>query len=411
MVEKSAYTEAVRSGKYEKPSGLIGKYDNVRRFWEDEVIRIFLSPYLERLMTERDKLRILDLGCGSGDGYEVLNGVKRIKGIGVSEHNLNVITPETLEVYKGIDINPNLIAQAEAIYSRDAKLAFREVNFNNLPSELDEEPPYDLYFANYGTLSHNTDEQTVKLLSSIAQHGRDGSIVLCDWLGRYCYEWQTLWTKDMEQNKTIDYVISYIYSDGEKDGELSSFPLRLLSREEALAIIEESGKQTGVEIEVRELFDRSIFMGRHIDTAQYNPFCRPVRRVLNSLLEPNVRTDLDELAISYVPKEGFPRLNEFYKRLEGCWNALVSWTIELVQHFDAGRESLPIPMDVQEPVLRKAMLEMERTVRDVGELNIADSRANIIEPQLCYGLRELEMRVQEGEGCGHGLVAILELHK
>jgi hypothetical protein len=68
-------------------------------------------------------------------------------------------------------------------------------------------------------------------------------------------------------------------------------------------------------------------------------------------------------------------------------------------------------VDVQESALSKAMLEMERTVRDVGGLNIADPRANIVEPQLCYGLRELEMRVQEGKGCGHGLVAILELHK
>lgn len=414
MIEKSAYDEAVKSGRYEKPSGLIGKYDNVRRFWEDEVMRIFLSPYLERLVARRGKLRVLDLGCGGGDGYELLMGVKRIMGIGVSEHNLNVMTPEMFEIYKGIDINPNLIAQANAIYGENAEIVFEEMDFNNLPSEFKEEPPCDLYLANYGTLSHNTDEQTVRLLSSIAQHGRDGSIIVCDWLGRYSYEWQTLWTNDMEQNKTMDYVISYIYSDEEKDGELSSFPLRLLSREEALTIIEQSRREAEVEIEIKEIFDRSMFMGRHIDTAQYNPHCRPTRRVLNSLLEHSIRTNLEELIINYVPKQGFSELNEFYKRLEKCWNALVRYSIDLVQHLDrgaSGEELTPIPEDIQEPALGKIMPEMERTIRSVQGLNIADSRANIIEPQLCYGLRELEMRIQEGKGCGHGLVAILELHK
>jgi hypothetical protein len=42
---------------------------------------------------------------------------------------------------------------------------------------------------------------------------------------------------------------------------------------------------------------------------------------------------------------------------------------------------------------------------------MGDARANIIEPSLGYALRELEMRLQRGIGCGHGLVAILELER
>ena len=45
-----AYSEAVRSGLYAKKSGLIGKYDNVRRLWEDEVTRHNLRPHLQRLI-------------------------------------------------------------------------------------------------------------------------------------------------------------------------------------------------------------------------------------------------------------------------------------------------------------------------------------------------------------------------
>ncbi len=441
-MEKNAYDEAIGSGRYEPPSGLIGKYDNVRRLWEDEVIGIFLSPYLEQLVVEGNKLRILDLGCGSGDGYDLLMGVKR-QNVTTSEHNVNVINPDLIDTYLGFDINPSLIAQANAIHSGSPGVVFEEMDFNRLPSEFNEEAPYDLYFAAYGTLSHNSDDETVRLLSQIAKHGRDGSIILCDWLGRYSYEWQPLWAKDMEQNKTIDYLISYIYSNGDVgEKEISSFPLRLLSSKETLAIIEESSRDAGVEIEPEELFDRSIFMGRHIDTAQYNPCCKPMRRALNSLLEPNIRTNLEDLTVDYVPKEGFPELNSFYQNLEGCWNALVRYTMELLQHFDAeelrrllgaGGEALDVPSFLRraqsvpasrlestsqtsttvtpEPALKEAMLEMERAVTGASALNIADPRANIIEPQLCYCLRQLEMELQQGEGCGHGLVAILKVHK
>jgi SAM-dependent methyltransferase len=442
MMEKNAYDEAISTGRYEHPSGLIGKYDNVRRLWEDEVTGMLLSPYLESLVAEGNKLRVLDLGCGSGDGYDLLLGIRR-QNVTTSEHCVNVINPDNLDAYLGLDINPSLVAQANAIHNASPGVVFEEMDFNHLPSRFVEEPAYDLYFAGYGTLSHNTDEETVRLLSRIAKHCRDGSIILCDWLGRYCYEWQPLWTKDMEENKTIDYLISYIYADGqESEKEITSFPLRLLSSEETLAIVEESSRAAEVQIEPAELFDRSIFMGRHIDTAQYNPNCKPVRRTLNSLLEPNIRTNLDDLIVEYVPKEGFPELNDFYHNLETCWNDLVRYTMELLPHFDAaelsrslavGGEALDVPSFLRrpervpasslenpsqastavtaEPALKKAMLEMERVVSGASSLDIADPRADIIEPQLCYCLRQLEMDLQRGEGCGHGLVAVLKVHK
>ena len=57
-----AYTEAVKSGLYAKKSGLVGKYDNVRRYWEDEITRIFLRPHLQRLI-ERCEKRALNIPC------------------------------------------------------------------------------------------------------------------------------------------------------------------------------------------------------------------------------------------------------------------------------------------------------------------------------------------------------------
>lgn len=411
MAERAAYDEAAKSGLYEKPTGIRGKYDNVRRFWEDEVLCSFLSPYLERLVAERNKLRILDLGCGSGDGYELLMAVGR-RGVGFSQRDCKILTEELLHFYRGIDINQNLIEQANATYGNRSGVVFDVGDFSELASLLQKDQPYDVYLATYGTFSHNSAEQTVKLLSDIARHGRDGSVILCDWLGRYCYEWQTLWTNDLEQNKTIDYLISYLYSDEAEKARLSSFPLHLVCAPEALAMVREGSKAAGIEIELRQLFDRSILVGRHTDTRQYNCHCQPIRRTVNHLFEPNTRTDLTELLVSYIPRDGFSEQNQFYQGLSQCWNALVTYTMRLLESVDSGgKENLPLATEASPRVLRQAMLEMNKIVRAATELKVADPRASVVEPQLAYRLRQLEIELQQGRGCGHGLVAILELHK
>jgi hypothetical protein len=53
MAEKHAYTQAASTGQYERVSGLNGKYDNVRRFWEDQVTGIFLRPALNDVVEKR----------------------------------------------------------------------------------------------------------------------------------------------------------------------------------------------------------------------------------------------------------------------------------------------------------------------------------------------------------------------
>lgn len=58
------------------------------------------------------------------------------------------------------------------------------------------------------------------------------------------------------------------------------------------------------------------------------------------------------------------------------------------------------------PYPNTAATSKSRACRAAG-----DSRANIIEPQLAYALRRLEMDMQPGWGVGHGLVAVLEINK
>ena len=408
MTEIDAYNEALNSGQYQKPGGLLGKYDNVRRFWEDEQLGLYLRPYLERLIARKKecgkRLRVLDLGCGGGDGFEFLTSINSTNA-SISEHNTKIVEPDTLEFYQGVDINEGLLRQARATYDSRQDVGFVHSDFNDF--DFGTEEPYDLYMANYGTLSHNNDEQTVELLSKIARHSKDGTLIIVDWLGRFAYEWQTLWTRDFRNNQWMDYVISYIHpGSGAKQPELTSFPLRIMGRKEVFHIYHQTKRKTGDSIELHKLADRSSYVGRHIDTAQYNPHCQPLRQRVNSLFEPNVSTDLDKLIIHYVPMEGFAEVNAYYQRLTDWWNYLINYTKALLA------QNTPPKIPAGTPVVvRKALSTMRKVVRVAAGTRIGTPRASLVEPQLGYCLRELEMGLQRGLGCGHGVVAIFEIVK
>lgn len=420
--QMDAYTEAATSGLYAKQSGLVGKYDNVRRLWEDEITRHFLHPHLKRLIKRKQaqmqRLRIMDLGCGSADGYELLAGLRN-RDADLQDFEIALLTPDMLGQYKGIELNEELIAQAQTLYGHNAKLSFEQADFTQGLPLAENEKPFDLYFASYGTCSHhNEDETLIRLLAEIATRTEQHSLIVCDWLGRYSYAWQSLWTNDLTKNRNMDYVVSYIYEKEERErrrDELQHLMLRLISRKEAEGIIAEASKRSGVEIRPLEYFDRSVFIDRHMDTADYNPHAQPIRLAVNSLHEANMRTPFASLLIDYAPKPGFDCINDYFEQLQMCWNSLVLYVDELMQSYDVKERKFttilpPIP-DSYPQALQEMMERMRLVVEGVGWLGLGLPRENIIEPQLGYALRYLEMNLQRGLGCAHGLVGIFEVNK
>ncbi|MBW2163045.1 MAG: class I SAM-dependent methyltransferase [Deltaproteobacteria bacterium] len=274
MSEKEAYSQAAGTGKYDKASGLLGKYDNVRRFWEDQVTGIFLRPALNKMVEQKkahlERIRILDLGCGSGDGYDLLMGVTA-KDPGIYEYITAVITPDMLKEYVGIEINDKLIKQAETDYGHYPKVRFIQDDLSSgLPESATKQDPFDIYLTSYG-------------------------------LGRYSYEWQDLWHYPQDQECFMDYRISYIYPEELRNqANVAIFPLRLITRDKIMHIIDESARESGAEIKPLAFFDRSILIGRHTDTGDYNKNCPKLRTQVNSLFEGYVRTDLESLLVDYV---------------------------------------------------------------------------------------------------------------
>lgn len=213
----------------------------------------------------------------------------------------------------------------------------------------------------------------------------------------------------------MDYQISYIYPDGAMEStDVSSFPLRLMTKDEIMKIIQQASQESGVQIKPVTFFDRSICVGRHMDTAAYNEHAPTLRRPVNSLFEDYSRTDLSTLLVDYVPRHGFGHLNAFFEMFFLSCNALVEYTMELLSNYDVEKgELLRVPevLPTYPEPLKVAMATMRRLIEGVGWLTSGDIRANVIEPQLGYMLRKLEMELQPRIGVGHSLVGIFEIVK
>lgn len=419
MIEKKAYSQAVSTGTYDKSTGLVGKYDNVRKYWEDQITSIFLRPALNDLVVRKrkrlERIRILDLGCGSGDAYDLIMGITT-KDPGIYDYITAALTEECLRKYIGIDINEDLLKQAEEYYGKNPKMRFIKGNINDgLPDPIISEEPFDLYFTSYGTLSHFHDEQNVKLIADICRHAPPNALFVGDWLGRYSYEWQDLWHHFATKEYFMDYRISYIYQEEERDKvDVAVFPLRLITQEEITEIINQASQESGVELKPLKFYDRSILVGRHMDTGDYNKHCSKLRNQINSLFESYTRTDLETLKVDYIPRENFGHLNNFFETLFMSCNTLIDYTIALLSEYDCEKgvfSTTPEILPYYPEPLKNVMNTMHRLIEGVGTLKHGDVRANVIEPQLAYLLRELEINLQPGTGVGHSLTGVFEIIK
>lgn len=415
MAETKAYDQAAGSGRYDKNSGLSGKYDNVRRFWEDQLTGIFLRPFLNDLVVYKrkrlERLRIVDLGCGSGDGFDLIMAVTS-KDPALYDYIYQAITTDMFQDYLGIDINDKLLDQARVYYGDTPKMRFEKADLSRGLPFKESEPPFDIYLTSYGTMSHFNNPQSVDVISDICEHAPEKALFIGDWLGRYSYEWQDLWHESTEEPFFMDYRISYIFPPEDRDKEeIPVFPLRLMTKMEVLSIIDQVRERTGVNIKPVKFLDRSIMVGRHLETRDYNANCQDLRLPINSLFESYTRTDLERLLVDYVPLHDFGHLNNFFELLFMSVNTLVEQTMAMLSDFDNGIMGGPRVEPFYSEPLIETLHTMHQVVETAGLLQYGDPRANIIEPHLGYSLRKLEMELQPGTGMGHSLIGIFEITK
>ena len=234
-----------------------------------------------------------------------------------------MVEPADLELYLGVDLSPSMVQQGRSNYRSLDNVRFEEADLREDLGPATHEAPFDIYFSSYGALSHlNASELEARLLQ-IAAHAGPGALVVLDLIGRFSLEWPAYWHASAESEKVRPYSMSYLFGEEERSrGEVETFPLRFWTGREVRSLCSKVSSEARKSIRVREIFDRSIFVGRHVDTREYGTRLPPLRRLVNQLYEHNTRTPLERLRIDYepVPEAGY--LNEVFGRLSHCWTTV-----------------------------------------------------------------------------------------
>jgi len=405
------YARAVSNGHYDVyTGGLSGKHDNVRSYWEDQIRGMTLRPHVLRLVDRRrradKKVRIVDLGSGTGEGLRLLSSWRRAEE-DLRLHRTRVLPHEVIDCYIGCDLCQAMVDQGNVNFADSPNVTFRQGDFSE-GFPLTDEEPFDLYFSTYGSFSHIDDEAMERLLTEIVEHAGPRALVVGDWLGRHSIEWPCYWGEPGDQ--MLSYSMNWLPSNGPGE-EADQFPMRFWLGDEIRSLVARVAEKTKARVMVLGLYDCSVFVGRHMDTGQYNQWTNPVRAAVNRLHEQNVRTDLETVKVHLASAEGHDELNRYYARLRYCWNNLVDYC---QRRLEKGHHPHPVRLrDWQSfpPALQIAIMTLDRVIDTVAWMRMGDPRANIIEPQLGYALRNLELESQTGLGRGHALIGVLEIRK
>ncbi len=404
------YGRLVGDGHYAAaPSGLRGKFDNVRRVWENQITRFAVRSALERLTAGGSALRIMDLGCGSGEGWDLL---LRVPAVGAARRP--VLTLDQIATYHGIDLCAEMVAEARIRFQDRPQASFACGDLNDPAAFLADQPGFDLYYNSYGSLSHIDDAGLHRLVAAIARHQPGPCAVVVDVHGQFSPEWPGYWnysrTASMPRMQPYNMVWMYPESErAERLAEQAGYRVRYWRGEElrqALLAV------PGIAGRVRhlELIDRSVWVGRHVDTACFHPQARPIRRQVNRLFEYNLAAKAEGLMPYDLPESGDPTVDGFFAEFSAAWRAVVEWFFQL-QH--GGRASHPLrlchPLGPVPPVMLPGLNALAQQVAQQSWFEPGDPEANLLQPQLGLLLRQLEYHSQRGLGCGHGLIAVLEL--
>jgi SAM-dependent methyltransferase len=405
------YSDTVARGLYDRPvGGLRGKYDNVRTYWEDRITRLTMGPFVAecagRARLQGRKVRILDLGSGAGQAYGLLTHIDE-RGLNVDDAPRFVLPDHEIDLYLGVDLSMAMVEQGRRNYADVASVRFEQADLRDGLAAVASEPPFDIYVSSYGSLSHLDASGLARCLTDVLRHAPSGAVVVLDLVGRYSPEWPGYWQAATDADHVRPYSMSYLYEEGQHD-EVERFPLRFWTGEEIRDLCVQLTGGTGITVEPVAIVDRSIFVGRHLDTQEYGCRLPPLRRLVNRLYEQNVRTRLEDLHVDHRFVSADETVERFFLTLAQSWNRVLAFTRARL----SGLPLDPVTLDGWRSfprALQEALVTMDRVVAGASVIDVGDTRANLIEPQLAYVLQRLEDTLQEGLGCGHGLLAVLRI--
>lgn len=359
--------------------------DDVKKQWEESFSCDVISHTIEKLEEEvaPESLRVIDFGCGIGGGFVQLQNA--LENLDIDEKDVS---------YLGVDNSLEMVKVAQEKWEDTPNVDFQQVDFRH---EIPEQPA-EIYFSCGVPYSHLTPEETQVTLENIfktIKKNQTQSMVVVDVLGRYSIEWISQWGLNR-----WPYRMSFL---AEGEHEEPAMMTCYYAPELEQKIREAAGK-AGCEVNSVEFFDRSIMVGRHTSTREYNSSIPPYRELINALYNRETTTDLRELLFqSEVPDSAPDQVKQFFEEFSHKWNRLVAEMAEFCGESLGVETAVDLPESVEG--LKQKLMNLRENTPD--SINDQEFRASVVEPTLAEFLRSLESDVQQGLGVSHTLIAVV----
>ncbi|MFJ6699391.1 methyltransferase domain-containing protein [Streptomyces sp. NPDC091272] len=321
--------------------------DAVKQLWEEPVTFSILQSALSQV-PRASGLSVMDIGCGAGEGLHLLKALRATRTLPDLPHL----------TYRGLDLDRGLLDLAARTHHDEDDAQFWHGDIRtDIPDD-----PFDIYLSCGVPYSHLTADEllaTLTRLFSSVRRNRTQSVVVIDVLGRYSLEWAPRWNESR-----WPYRMSFFHSDQAADEVLMTF----WDAHSLRSCVSRAAGAAGCAISRQKLFDRSVMVGRHTATGQFNPGLAPYRTLINRM-EDGETVPLGELRAPRIPHHAPDVVRAFYSRFATQWNSVLDAVAE---------QSRGLPPAVAGPMLAR-------------------------------GLRAVEHSLASGLGTGHSLTAVITL--
>lgn len=349
--------------------------DAVKTQWEEPFSQAVFE-FAVAAIRPTSTLRVLDVGCGIGDGLSLLSGLTQ----------RNPLLAGGID-YVGLDIDAAMLETARIVHLGSRRAQFIQGDIREgVPSD-----PYDLYLSCGVPYSHLTPselEWTLADIFSAIRRNRTRSAVIVDVLGRYSVEWLRNWGR-----ARWNYQMTFFESDVEPASTDMSFYSSMSLR----PLINAAAERAGCFLEGVTFHDRAVMVGRHSTTGDFNPGLPQYRRLVNSLFDSHEPVDLRELLFAVELPPAPAEVLRFYARFGAAWNARVTRSLYQQQ------ENAAVLVGRDDDACGTAhALDCAQYPRGAP-----DFKASMGGPALARRLRHLETTLQDGLGVGHSLIAVI----
>jgi len=205
--------------------------------------------------------------------------------------------------------------------------------------------------------------------------------------------------------------MAYLLPKEKQDSDrVDWFKVAYWSSEELIRSIMNASAKSGKKVSIAFLKDRSILVGRHMDTNFFKSERFRARKEVNHLFDrdyrgkiPKLRLNLDYLnEYKSINKKAYDRISYYYSQ----WSAIIEILDALIHKNDALVKQL---IETSPEELSVEMKMLAWLYRNADRFPVVDFWASVMGPQVACVLRNLELGLPDALGCGHSILCIVRI--